>query len=124
MGVKDEMNKRESIKDIRPWGNFVQYAYNEKCTVKIIEVNPGQRLSSQSHEKRDELWVILDRGLRVELDDRVIDTEPGDEIVIGKNTKHRLSSIGEKARLLEISFGDFDENDIKRFDDDYGRVAP
>lgn len=124
MGANDGLNKRESLKDIRPWGNFVQYAHNEKCTVKIIEVNPGQRLSYQSHEKRDELWVIIDRGLRVELDDRVIDTEPGDEIVIERNTKHRLSCIGEKARLLEISFGDFDENDIKRFDDDYGRVAP
>lgn len=118
------MNERESIKDIRPWGNFVQYAHNEKCTVKIIEVNPGQRLSYQSHEKRDELWVILDSGLRVELNDRVIDTKPGDEIVIERHTKHRLSSVGEKARLLEISFGDFDENDIKRFSDDYGRSAP
>jgi mannose-6-phosphate isomerase len=124
MGVKDETNKRDSVKDIRPWGNFVQYAHNEKCTVKIIEVNQGQRLSNQSHEKRDELWVILDRDLRVELDDRVIDTEPGDEIVIERNTKHRLSSIGGKARLLEISFGDFDENDIIRFDDDYGRIVP
>lgn len=124
MDIKDEINNRKSVKDIRPWGNFVQYAHNEKCTVKIIEVDPNQRLSYQSHEKRDELWVIIDSGLRVELNDKIIDTKPGDEIVIERNTKHRLSSTGERARLLEISFGDFDENDIKRFSDDYGRIVP
>lgn len=111
-----------TVKDVRPWGNFMRYTYNQKCTVKILEVNPNQMLSKQSHKNRDELWVILDKGLRVELDDKVINPIPGDEIVIKRNMKHRLASLGKKARVLEIAFGDFDEDDIVRFEDNYGRV--
>ena len=115
-------DRGNTVRDIRPWGCFAQYVHNEKCTVKILEVNPNQRLSKQAHKNRDETWVILDKGLRVELGDEVIDPKPGDEIVIVRNTKHRLSSLGRRARVLEISFGDFDENDIERFEDVYGRA--
>ncbi len=113
--------RKKIIKDIRPWGSFKQYAHNEKCSVKIITVNPNQMLSSQAHKKRDELMVILDDGLKVELDDQSLFPNPGDEIVIIRNTKHRVSSLGKQARILEVSFGFFDENDIERFEDIYGR---
>jgi len=122
VSISRENNVRKRIiKDIRPWGIFKRYAHNEKCTVKIITVNPNQVLSKQVHKKRNELWVIIDEGLRVELDDKILEPKPGDEIVIPRNIKHRLSSLGGKGRVLEISFGDFDENDIERFDDIYGR---
>ncbi|WP_455370111.1 phosphomannose isomerase type II C-terminal cupin domain [[Eubacterium] cellulosolvens] len=113
--------RKKIIEDIRPWGRFKQYACNEKCSVKIITVNPNQMLSSQAHKKRDELMVILDDELKVELDDQTLLPKPGDEIVIKRNTKHRVSSSGKQARILEVSFGFFDENDIERFEDIYGR---
>ena len=119
--MSDEILKK-IITDIRPWGNFVQYTDNEICTVKILTVDPDQILSLQSHKKRDELWVALDEGLKVELDDKTILPKPGDRIVIMRGSKHRLGSIGKRARVLEISFGYFDENDIERFDDVYGRI--
>jgi mannose-1-phosphate guanylyltransferase/mannose-6-phosphate isomerase len=113
--------RKKIIKDARPWGSFKQYACNEKCSVKIITVNPNQMLSSQTHKKRDELMVILDDGLKVELDDKILLPNLGDEIVINKNIKHRVSSLGKQARILEVSFGFFDEDDIERFEDMYGR---
>ena len=68
VSISRENNVRKRIiKDIRPWGIFKRYAHNEKCTVKIITVNPNQLLSKQVHRKRNELWVIIDEGLRVEL---------------------------------------------------------
>ncbi|MCP4583770.1 MAG: mannose-6-phosphate isomerase [candidate division Zixibacteria bacterium] len=109
------------ITDIRPWGNFKQFTHNKVSTVKILTVNPNQILSKQSHKKRDELWIMLDKGLRVELDDKVWEPEAGEEIVILRNSKHRLSSLEKVGRVLEISFGHFDEDDIERFDDQYGR---
>lgn len=119
-----EQEIRQSIlEDLRPWGKFRRYTSNEICTVKIITVEPGQMLSKQSHQSRDELWVIIDEGLRVELDDEAIDPKPGDEIVIMRKVKHRLSSLGPpRGRVLEVSFGYFDENDIERFEDIYNRV--
>jgi len=121
MDSNEDYIRKKIIEDVRPWGRFKQYACNENCSVKIITVNPNQMLSSQTHKKRDELMVILDDGLKVELDDQIISPKPGDEILINRNTKHRVSSLGKEARILEVSFGFFDETDIERFEDIYGR---
>jgi hypothetical protein len=56
-----------SVKVEKPWGYFEQYTHNLPCTVKVITVSAGGTLSRQYHHKRDELWVVLDRGACVEL---------------------------------------------------------
>jgi mannose-6-phosphate isomerase len=114
-----------SVKVEKPWGYFEQYTHNLPCTVKIITVSPGGTLSRQYHEKRDELWVVLDRGARVELDGEVLYPEVEEKLFIPRETVHRLSAVGEgEVRILEISFGEFDEDDIVRLEDLYGRVGP
>ena len=112
-----------SIKVDKPWGRFEQYTHNLPCTVKIITVAPGGTLSRQYHHHRDELWVVLDEGARIRLGEDVFEPEVGEELFIPRETVHRLSSAGEgEVRILEISFGEFDEEDIVRLDDVYGRV--
>jgi mannose-6-phosphate isomerase len=112
-----------SVKVEKPWGYFEQYTHNLPCTVKIITVAPGGTLSRQYHTKRDELWVVLDRGACVELDGEVLYPEVEEKLFIPRETVHRLSSEGG-VRVLEISFGEFDEDDIVRLEDVYGRVGP
>ncbi len=113
-----------SIKVEKPWGRFEQYTHNLPCTVKIITVAPGGTLSRQYHFHRDELWVALDPGALVELDEQVLNPEPGEKLFIPRETVHRLSTEGkEPVRILEISFGEFDEDDIVRLEDVYGRVV-
>jgi mannose-6-phosphate isomerase len=114
-----------SVKVERPWGKFEQYTHNLPCTVKIITVAPGGTLSRQYHRKRDELWVVLDPGACVELNGEVLYPTPEEKFFIPRETVHRLSSVGEReARILEVSFGHFDEEDIVRLDDVYGRAGP
>jgi mannose-1-phosphate guanylyltransferase/mannose-6-phosphate isomerase len=114
-----------SIKVDKPWGGFEQYTHNLPCTVKIITVAPGGTLSRQYHHHRDELWVVLDGGARVELGEEVVDPKAGEKLFVPRETVHRLSAVGEgPVRVLEISFGEFDEEDIVRLEDLYGRVAP
>jgi mannose-1-phosphate guanylyltransferase/mannose-6-phosphate isomerase len=111
-----------SVKVEKPWGSFEQYTHTLPSTVKVITVAPGGVLSRQYHHKRDELWVVLDFGACVELDGRVLHPGPGEKLFVPRGTVHRLSSVGEgEARVLEISFGHFDEDDIVRLDDVYGR---
>jgi mannose-6-phosphate isomerase len=113
-----------SVKVEKPWGRFEQYTHNLPCTVKIITVVPGGKLSRQYHKKRDELWVVLDPGAAVELDGKVLYPEVEEKLFIPRETVHRLSSVGEsEVRILEISFGEFDEDDIVRLDDVYGRAT-
>ncbi len=111
------------VKVDKPWGRFEQYTHNLPLTVKIITVEPGGSLSRQYHHGRDELWVILDPDIRVELAEEILDPEPEEKIFIPRGTVHRLSCVGERAaRILEVSFGVFDEDDIVRIEDVYGRA--
>ena len=110
------------ITDERPWGNFRQFCHNEKVTVKIITVMPGQKLSVQRHEHRDELWVALEVGLRADINGWRTSMLPEQEVWIPRGAVHTVENrSGGPARFLEVAFGDFDENDIERLEDIYGR---
>ena len=112
------------IKVDKPWGGFEQYTHNLPSTVKIITVVPGGSLSRQYHHRRDELWVVLDPGARIELDGEVLSPGPGEKLYVPRGTVHRLSAGGEEpVRVLEVSFGEFDEDDIVRLEDVYGRAV-
>ena len=108
----------------KPWGKFEQYTHNVLSTVKVITVQPGGVLSLQYHHGRDELWVVLDAGAQVELGETVMRPGVGEKVFIPRATAHRLSATGSApVRILEISFGEFDEEDIVRLDDVYGRTT-
>lgn len=105
----------------RPWGSFSQYVHNGEATVSLMTVQPGQRLSLQSHTARAELWIVLDAGAVVQVGDELLYPEAGEEIFIPANTPHRLSSGGPAVRVLEVAFGNWQQADITRYDDDYAR---
>ncbi len=109
------------IVDHRPWGSFRQYTHNDRTTVKVITVAGGEALSRQRHAHRDELWIALDDGLVVELDGVEHRPAPGSECWIPRGTVHRASSEAGAVRFVEVAFGHFDEDDIERLDDRYGR---
>jgi mannose-1-phosphate guanylyltransferase/mannose-6-phosphate isomerase len=114
------MGSAKVVVDERPWGRFVQYTSNQVSTVKILYVKANGVLSKQKHKMRDELWVMLDDGMKVEIDGKVLFPKKGEDMFIPRNTLHRLSS-KKGGRVLEIAFGKFDENDIERAEDVYGR---
>jgi len=106
----------------RPWGQFKQYAFNEDCTVSLMEVKPGQRLSLQSHTGRAELWIVMDEGAQVQVGESIRACVPWEEIWIPAGEKHRLSCIGERpCRVLEVAFGNWQQADITRYEDDFQR---
>lgn len=104
----------------KPWGSFKQFALNKKCTVKILEVNPGEELSLQSHKKRRERWYFLANGI-AQIGSKKKKVKQGEVIKIDKNIPHRLIAGKNKVEVLEISFGNFDERDEIRFEDKYDR---
>ena len=69
-------------KEIRPWGSFERFTLNEKSTVKIIKVEPGQKLSLQQHAARDEEWLILQGAGSVTVGEQVTDVVPGDNFFV------------------------------------------
>lgn len=109
----------------RPWGSF-QILYSDlTCKIKMITVKPGHKLSLQSHKQRDELWkhisgtgLVHYRSLKLVFDFSL------SSITIKRETKHRIENNGkEDLKFIEIQTGDyFGEDDIIRYEDDYGRV--
>ena len=107
---------------VRPWGSFSQYVFNEDCTVSLMTVKPGQRLSLQSHTGRAELWIVIDDGAIVQVGENERTCRAGEEIWIPADEKHRLSCGGDKSvRVLEVAFGNWQQDDIKRYADDFNR---
>lgn len=109
-------------KDNRPWGNFERFTLNETSTVKIITVNPNQSLSLQRHQNREEYWRILSGNGYATVDEDRRPVSAGDNIFIPRQGKHRIESGDTMLVFLEIAFGTFDENDIERLEDKYGRT--
>jgi len=105
----------------RPWGKFRQYTHNAPCTVSLMTVQQGQRLSKQSHQRRSELWIVLTEGCEIQIGDTIHHPAMGAELWIPAGTPHRLGSLKESVMVLEVAFGDWQQGDITRYQDDYGR---
>lgn len=106
----------------KPWGGFDELTLNEKTTVKILTINPGEALSLQSHAHRDEWWIVLDEAMRVVVGDQEKLLAHGDEVFIPRGTQHRVIGLTRPCRWVEIAYGEFLEADITRYEDKYGRT--
>jgi len=108
----------------RPWGSYETIANGPRFQVKRIVVDPGERLSLQSHVHRSEHWVVVHGTAEVTVGDQVSILEENESTFIPAGTKHRLANPGDvPLELIEVQCGDYlGEDDITRFEDQYGRV--
>jgi mannose-6-phosphate isomerase-like protein (cupin superfamily) len=109
----------------RPWGHYDVLASALDHQVKTITVAPHKRLSLQMHNRRSEHWVVVRGEAIATLNGRDIRLGVGDHIFIGTGSAHRIANPGsEPLVFVEVQIGDyFGEDDIVRFDDDFGRVS-
>lgn len=107
----------------RPWGTYQILLEDDNCKVKKIIVQPLQKLSLQSHEKRNELWSIIDGEGEITLNEEIMPAPKGMMFYIPAKTIHRIENVGNKPLVfIEIQTGEyFGEDDIKRYEDIYGR---
>ncbi len=106
----------------KPWGSFRQFTLNELSTVKILTVRAGEEFSLQHHGHRAEFWRVLKGSPSITVGENTITAKEGDEFTVPANTNHRIAAEGSDAEILEVSLGQFDEGDIKRVEDKYGRA--
>ncbi len=110
--------------EVRPWGRFEVLGDEKDYKVKKITVEPGGKLSYQSHMKRSEHWVVVSGEASIVIDENVNRLQAGQSIVAAQGTKHRIQNIGlVDLVLIEVQTGSyFGEDDITRYSDDYKRV--
>lgn len=110
----------------RPWGIYTILEETKEFKIKRIEVHPNASLSLQMHKYRSEHWVVVSGQARIINNDKEIILNIGESTYIPAGTKHRLSNMlaKEKLIIIETQTGSYlGEDDIIRFDDIYGRIA-
>lgn len=121
--ISDEELTTEHVFENRPWGRFEVLRDDDSYKSKIIRVEPGRKLSYQSHAKRAEHWVIVKGEAVVVLNDVEHILKAGEHIFIPQGAKHRIMNRSQSiVELIEVQVGTyFGEDDIVRYQDDYGR---
>lgn len=108
----------------RPWGFYKTTVMNDYYQSKIICVYPNEQLSLQSHNHREEYWIVAHGSGMVQIDEKLMEAKCGSLFYIPKGSKHRLINTDrvENLVLTEVQIGDyFGEDDIIRYEDMYGR---
>ncbi|WP_028389400.1 mannose-1-phosphate guanylyltransferase/mannose-6-phosphate isomerase [Legionella fairfieldensis] len=108
----------------RPWGTFTILEDNQRYKIKRIEVKPGASLSLQMHHHRSEHWIVVSGMAKVVNGDEAFYVRTNESTYIPAGCKHRLENPGVLPLIMiEVQSGDYlGEDDIVRFEDNYGRL--
>jgi mannose-6-phosphate isomerase len=105
----------------RPWGSYMVVAENADA-VKILRVSPMSRLSLQKHDRRSECWTAITEGMLAIIGDNAVVLEPYKPYTVDVGKVHRIMNYSnEVGIIIETIHGEYDEEDIVRFEDDFGR---
>ena len=108
----------------RPWGEYYGWDEGKKWNLKTIYIKPKKRLSLQYHHHREEWWLLVEGEAEATTgqgkDSKTIELKKGEVFRVGERQVHRLSS-KKGGVVVEVAYGDFDEADIVRLEDDHGR---
>lgn len=107
----------------RPWGWYDSIDEGERFKVKRILVNPGASLSLQKHNHRAEHWVVVSGKAEITCGNQKFQLTENQSTYIPLGEVHRLANPGSiPLEIIEVQSGDYvGEDDIIRFEDEYGR---
>jgi mannose-1-phosphate guanylyltransferase/mannose-6-phosphate isomerase len=122
--VKEKRGEADALPRVhRPWGSYETLHAGHRVQVKHILVKPGRKLSLQMHHHRAEHWVVVQGTAKIRRGNEEIMLTEDQSTYIPLGTPHRLENPGKiPLHVIEVQSGAYlDEDDIVRFDDDYGR---
>ena len=107
----------------RPWGSYDSLDNGDRFQVKRLTINPGGVLSLQMHHHRAEHWVVVSGTARITRGDEVFLLEENQSTYIAVGVRHRIENPGKvPLHIIEVQSGGYlGEDDIVRFEDQYGR---
>jgi mannose-1-phosphate guanylyltransferase / mannose-6-phosphate isomerase len=108
----------------RPWGWFDSIETGQYFQVKRLHVNPGAKLSLQTHKKRAEHWVVVIGIATATIGTQVHTLKKGESTYIPIGVLHKLeNNTKDPLEVIEVQSGIYlGEDDITRFEDIYGRI--
>ncbi|CAM3755239.1 phosphomannose isomerase type II C-terminal cupin domain [Parendozoicomonas haliclonae] len=109
----------------KPWGKYEVLGSGTDYVIKRLTVDPGHRFSLQTHQHRDEFWLILEGSGTVTVgDQQFTNVDKGMIFHVPAGSRHRAAATGDTPLIIaEVQQGDCDEQDIVRLEDDYQRAS-
>lgn len=109
----------------KPWGHELIFAENDRYAGKILHIEPGQLLSLQYHERKDETFYVLKGEVNLTIEEggrlREVRLQQGSAYRIQPGVRHRMRADGAPCDLIEVSSPELD--DVVRIEDAYGRAG-
>ena len=126
LGAEQRGEQALHRKVFRPWGWYDSVDVGERFQVKRIMVKPGATLSLQKHHHRAEHWIVVRGTAEVTNGEQVMLLTENQSTYIPLGTVHRLANPGKvPLEIIEVQSGSYlGEDDIVRFEDNYGRAFP
>jgi mannose-1-phosphate guanylyltransferase/mannose-6-phosphate isomerase len=108
----------------RPWGTYTVLEEGNGFKIKRIEVKPGASLSLQMHYHRSEHWIVVNGMAKVVNGEKEFLVNTNESTYIPAGHRHRLENPGRlNLVMIEVQSGGYlGEDDIVRFEDNYGRA--
>ena len=108
----------------RPWGSYTILEESPSFKIKRSVVKPQASLSLQMHHHRSEHWIVVSGMAEVVCGEASYLVSTNESTYIPAGRKHRLKNPGVlELVMIEVQSGQYlGEDDIVRFEDNYGRV--
>jgi mannose-1-phosphate guanylyltransferase/mannose-6-phosphate isomerase len=123
--LKDQgrMEAQRHRKVFRPWGTVDSLVEAERFQVQRLIVRPKARISRQQHHHRAEHWIVVRGTALVQRGEEEFILREDQSTYIPIGLPHRLANPGKiPLEIIEVRTGSYlEEDDITRFEDDYGR---
>jgi mannose-1-phosphate guanylyltransferase/mannose-1-phosphate guanylyltransferase/mannose-6-phosphate isomerase len=121
LAKRDEATQHPRV--YRPWGYYQTVHDGDRFQVKRITVSVGASLSKQMHHHRAEHWIVVNGTAEVTRGEETFLLHENESVYIPPATIHRLANPGKvPINLIEVQSGAYlGEDDIVRYEDDYGR---
>jgi mannose-6-phosphate isomerase len=122
--VPEQVHPQAEVRSApRPWGSWHVLDVGDGYKVKRIEIEPGHRLSYQTHARRSEHWLVVAGTATCVLDGHTVVVQPGEHVDVDEGAPHRIANNGAtRLVIVEVQLGEYtEEDDIVRLEDDYSR---
>jgi mannose-1-phosphate guanylyltransferase/mannose-6-phosphate isomerase len=118
---REEQNLHRKVH--RPWGWYDCIDEGGRFKVKRIQVKPGASLSLQKHHHRAEHWIVVTGTAEITNGEKILILSENQSTYIPLGEVHRLTNPGTiPLEIIEVQSGSYlGEDDIIRFEDNYGR---
>ncbi len=112
----DEIDSRVMYAE-KSWGSYrVIDVEDESMTVKVT-LNPGNKMNYHSHDRRDEVWNVIEGSGRTIVEGVEKFVKPGDVITMPAGCRHTVIAGSNGIQLIEVQIGrDITVTDKHKFD--------